>query len=106
VLVLVTLALKIVTTGVAARAFGQPWPVVGASALLLAQLGEFAFVLERSGREVGPHPFDQGETGSQTFIAASVALFALTPALYALGERLLRRWPASGAAPAPRTGSS
>jgi monovalent cation:H+ antiporter-2, CPA2 family len=99
VLVLVTLALKIVTTGVAARVFGQPWPVVGASALLLAQLGEFAFVLERSGREVGLTPFDQGETGSQTFIAASVALFALTPALYALGERLLRRWPVSGAAP-------
>jgi monovalent cation:H+ antiporter-2, CPA2 family len=98
VLVLVIVALKVLTTGVAARAFGQPWPVVGASALLLAQLGEFAFVLERSGREVGLTPFGQGESGSQTFIAASVALFALTPALYAVGERLLRA--AASAAPA------
>ena len=93
VLVVVIVALKVVTTGAAARAFGQPWPVVGASALLLAQLGEFAFVLERSGREVGLTPFGEGETGSQTFIAASVALFALTPALYAVGERLLRSAP-------------
>lgn len=98
VLVLVIVALKVVTTGAAARAFGQPWPVVGASALVLAQLGEFAFVLERSGREVGLTPFGEGETGSQTFIAASVALFALTPALYAVGERLLR---SAAAAPAP-----
>ena len=90
VLVVVIVALKVVTTGAAARAFGQPWPVVGASAFLLAQLGEFAFVLERSGREVGLTPFGEGETGSQTFIAASVALFALTPAFYAVGERILR----------------
>jgi CPA2 family monovalent cation:H+ antiporter-2 len=100
VLVVVIVALKVVTTGAAARAFGQPWPVVGASALLLAQLGEFAFVLERSGREVGLTPFGEGETGSQTFIAASVALFALTPALYAVGERLLRS--ASAATPEPQ----
>jgi monovalent cation:H+ antiporter-2, CPA2 family len=98
-LVVTVLVLKIVTSGLAARAFGQPWPVVGASALLLAQLGEFAFVLERSGREVGLSPFALGETGSQTLIAASVALFALTPALYALGERILRRGPASAPAP-------
>ena len=39
VLVVVIVGLKVVTTGAAARAFGQPWPVVGASALLLAQLG-------------------------------------------------------------------
>ena len=99
VLVVVIVGLKVVTTGAAARAFGQPWPVVGASALLLAQLGEFAFVLERSGREVGLTPFGEGETGSQTFIAASVALFALTPALYAVGERLLRS--AAAGAPEP-----
>ena len=63
VLVVVIVALKVVTTGAAARAFGQPWPVVGASALLLAQLGEFAFVLERSGREVGPDPLRRGRDG-------------------------------------------
>ncbi|MGA8046540.1 MAG: cation:proton antiporter [Dermatophilaceae bacterium] len=99
-LVIVVLILKVVTSGVAARVFKQPWPVVGASALLLAQLGEFAFVLERSGREVGLSPFAAGETGSQTFIAASVALFALTPALYAAGERILRRTSASRRTPA------
>jgi CPA2 family monovalent cation:H+ antiporter-2 len=99
VLVAVIVALKVVTTGAAARAFGRPWAVVGASALLLAQLGEFAFVLERSGRAAGLTPFGEGETGSQTFIAASVALFALTPALYAVGERLLRA--ATAGPPAP-----
>ena len=97
ILVAFIVVVKVVTTGIAARLFGLPWPVVGASALLLAQLGEFAFVLERSGREAGLTPFGEGETGSQTFIAASVALFAVTPAFYALGQRLLRRSAQAGA---------
>src|SRR5690606_15627809 len=62
--------LKLVTAGAAVRAAGVALPVAGASALLLAQVGEFAFVLERAGREVGLTPAGLGEAGSQSFIAA------------------------------------
>ena len=58
------------------------------AALLLAQLGEFSFVLERTGTEAGLSPADLGERGSQAFIAATVVLMTVTPALSALGERL------------------
>ena len=76
---------KVVTTGVAARALGRPWPIVGSSALLLAQLGEFSFVLEGAGSEAGLMPFDRDD-GAQIFIAASVLLFALTPVLFKAGQ--------------------
>lgn len=88
-LVVVIIIVKVLTAGLAARLLRQPWPVVAASGLLLAQLGEFAFVLEKSGREAGLTPFGEGETGSQTFVAASVVLFAITPAFYAAGQRIL-----------------
>jgi CPA2 family monovalent cation:H+ antiporter-2 len=79
--------IKVVTTGVAARVLRTSWPIVASSALLLAQLGEFSFVLERAGRDVGLTPFDRAD-GAQTFIASSVLLFALTPALFKAGQVL------------------
>lgn len=84
-------ALKLVTTGVALRAAGVSLPVAGGTALLLAQVGEFSFVLERSGRAVGLAPLGMGEVGSQTFIAASVVLMVLTPLFAAGASRLGRR---------------
>lgn len=83
---------KGLTTAVAARAFRQPWLIAVPSALLLAQVGEFSFVLERAGRDAGLSPFDAGTDGSQTFIATSVALLALTPALHSLGGAVARRF--------------
>ena len=47
------LASKVATTTVAVRALGYPLPVAAASGLMLAQVGEFSFVLERAGREAG-----------------------------------------------------
>jgi CPA2 family monovalent cation:H+ antiporter-2 len=58
---------------------------------MLAQVGEFSFVLERAGREVGLSPAGLAATGSQTFIAATVVLMVLTPLLMQVGSRLSRR---------------
>jgi CPA2 family monovalent cation:H+ antiporter-2 len=87
----VVLAVKLATTGVAVRAAGRAVPVAGATALLLAQVGEFSFVLERAGREVGLTPMGMGEAGSQSFIAATVLLMALTPVFAPWAGRLGRR---------------
>lgn len=92
----IMVVVKVVTSGIAARALGRPWPIVASSALLLAQLGEFSFVLEKAGRDAGLTPFDRDD-GAQVFIAASVLLFALTPALFKAGQtvkaRLEQRFP-------------
>ena len=55
---------------------------------MLAQIGEFSFVLERAGREVNLTPLDWGAAGSQTFIAATVVLMVATPFLMKLGNVL------------------
>jgi len=83
--------LKVLATTLALRLAGEPLAVAGAAALLVAQVGEFSFVLERSGRSVGLSPLGMGEAGSQAFIAATVILMALTPLLASLGARLGRR---------------
>ncbi len=82
------LLVKFVTTVVSVRALGYRLPVAAASGLILAQVGEFSFVLERAGRDAGLSPMGLGETGSQAFVATTVLLMILTPALAALGTRL------------------
>lgn len=52
---------------------------------LLAQIGEFSFVIERQGRAVGLHPAGSEALGGQAFIAATVVLMVGTPALSRLG---------------------
>lgn len=88
VLTVGTVVVKLVGTGVAARVFHRPGPVVVASALLLAQIGEFSFVLQQNGRAAGLSPAGVGEAGSQAFIATAVLLFVLTPLLDGVGRRL------------------
>ncbi len=83
-----TLLIKIVTTGLSVRALGYKLPAATASALMLAQIGEFSFVLERAGREVGLSPAGMAESGSQAFIAGTVVLMVLTPLLMQIGSRL------------------
>jgi CPA2 family monovalent cation:H+ antiporter-2 len=80
--------IKLVSTGIAAKVFGQPSPVAVASSFVLAQVGEFAFILEKIGRDAGLTPADRGDDGSQVFIAVTVVLIALTPLLYSTGRRL------------------
>jgi len=70
------------------RALGYATPVAAASGLMLAQIGEFSFVLNRAGQDVGLSPAGLGETGSQAFIAASVMLMVATPHLARLGARV------------------
>ena len=84
------LVLKALTTAGALLALGAPAGVSVSAGLLLAQVGEFSFVLERRGRELGLHPAGVEGTGGQAFIAATVLLMIATPALAALGPRLSR----------------
>ncbi|MEM8963103.1 MAG: cation:proton antiporter [Acidobacteriota bacterium] len=84
----VVLVIKIFTTGIAALAAGQSVAAAGASSLLLAQVGEFSFVLERAGREVGLSPGGLDEQGGQIFIATTVVLMVATPMLAAAGAGL------------------
>lgn len=83
--VALVLAIKIVTTGVSVRLIGVETPVAAAAALMLAQVGEFSFVLERTARPFGLTPAGLGEAGSQAFIAATVVLMIATPFLSQVG---------------------
>ena len=87
----VVIVVKVVGTGIAAKVFGIPIPVVAASSLVLAQVGEFAFILEQIGRDAGLTPVGRGADGSQVFIAVTVLLIAVTPGLFTAGHRLQRR---------------
>ncbi|MDQ3324115.1 MAG: cation:proton antiporter [Acidobacteriota bacterium] len=87
----VVLIIKIITTGISLSALGYKLPVAASVALMLAQIGEFSFVLERAGREVGLTPMNWGAAGSQTFIAATVVLMVATPFLMKLGSNLSER---------------
>jgi CPA2 family monovalent cation:H+ antiporter-2 len=89
--VVAIVAIKLFTTALSVRALGYSAGLAGFVGLLLAQIGEFSLVLERTGRELGLTPFNMGEAGTQTFIAATVLLIILTPFLAQLGGRLQRR---------------
>ncbi|MGA8046581.1 MAG: cation:proton antiporter [Dermatophilaceae bacterium] len=94
--VLAVFLVKLATTwgalGVLRRTSGgiAAGPALG-SALLLAQIGEFSFVLETVGRGSGLSPGGLGEDGSQAFIAVSVLLLLATPGMAALGRRVEAR---------------
>ncbi|HMS09734.1 MAG TPA: cation:proton antiporter, partial [Pyrinomonadaceae bacterium] len=84
--IVAVLVIKAATTWISVKALGYTTPIAAASALTLAQIGEFSFVLERAGREVGLFPAG-AESGSQAFIAATVGLMVVTPLLMRLGEK-------------------
>ncbi|HEX2184260.1 MAG TPA: cation:proton antiporter, partial [Chloroflexota bacterium] len=92
------LAVKLLTTSASVRLLRYPLPVAAASGLVLAQIGEFSFVLANAGREAGLTPAGLGETGSQAFIATSVLLMVATPWLAMLGSRMAGRLQARAAA--------
>lgn len=89
--VAIILVLKILTTGISAKVLGYSLPVASAAALMLAQVGEFSFVLERAGREVDLFPAGIEGMGSQTFIAGTVILMVLTPFLMQFGMKLSKK---------------
>jgi CPA2 family monovalent cation:H+ antiporter-2 len=55
---------------------------------LLAQIGEFSFVLERQGTALGLFPAGSEELGGQAFIAATVVLMVATPFISRLGSHV------------------
>ena len=84
----VALVVKAVVAAGAARLLGVPAAAAVAAGLMLAQVGEFSFVLAQVGTEADLSPAGLGEDGQQAFIAATVLLMVATPGLAALGERL------------------
>ncbi len=81
---------KLLGTAAAALFARQPRPVAISSALVLAQIGEFSFVLERAGQEVGLVPLGLSD-GTAAFIAVTVLLMAFSPFGARLGETLASR---------------
>jgi len=86
---------KVVPIAAGAGALGQRPAATVAAAFLLSQIGEFSFVLQKVGAEAGLSVAGQGADGDQAFIATTVVLIAITPALYQLaihaGRRVLER---------------
>ncbi|MEM6337226.1 MAG: cation:proton antiporter, partial [Bacteroidota bacterium] len=85
--IIAVLLIKLLTTGLSLKIMGYGWPVTAGSAFMLAQVGEFSFVLERAGRQVGLYPAGMEEVGAQAFIATTVVLMIATPTLMKLGGR-------------------
>lgn len=82
------LILKFVLSSVSLLVLGYPVRIAAATGLVLAQIGEFSFVLERVGRDAGLTPGGFGEIGSQMFIAVSVILMLLTPLFLAVSPKI------------------
>lgn len=100
------LVIKSVTGTLAARLVGVAAPVAVASALMRAQIGEFALVLEQIGHDAGLSPAGLGEDGAQAFLAAALVLMVATPVLAPAGTWIGARIPArTTARPARRAGS-
>ena len=76
-LALGVVVVKLLTTAIAAAVLRQPTAVVVSSALILAQIGEFSFVLERAGEQMGLVPAGL-PGGTDAFIAVTVLLMALS----------------------------
>lgn len=100
-LALAVIAIKVLGSAVALSVVRVGAPATVAGSLLMAQIGEFSFVLQRSGSEVGLTPAGLGAQGGQVLIAVTVVLMVATPALSAAGERLGRKLLTRSAATAP-----
>ena len=89
-LALSVVVIKLFTTASAALLLRQPRAVAISAAVVLAQVGEFSFVLERAGQEVGLIP--SGLTnGTDAFIAVTVLLMAFSPFGVRWGDSLAAR---------------
>jgi CPA2 family monovalent cation:H+ antiporter-2 len=82
------LLLKFILASVSLLSLGYPIRISAATGIVLAQIGEFSFVLERAGRNAGLTPGGFGELGSQIFIAVSVLLMLFTPGFLKVSSRL------------------
>ena len=108
------LLLKLLITSISLVILRLPVRVAVGTGLLLAQIGEFSFVLDVAGRNAGLTPAGMGDLGQQVFIATTVLLMLATPFLAqgapqfgAWLEDTLRRVGLLGASPdeIPATGA-
>lgn len=91
--VLLIAVLKAAVTTLSVRLLGEPLDVTLPVALLTAQVGEFSFVLAITGTALGLSFAGLGPQGTQVFIAATVLLMVVTPAMGALATPLLGQRP-------------
>ncbi len=82
------LVIKTASAGAGLFAMGYRVAPAMCSAVILAQVGEFSFVLERTGREIGLFPAGVQDGGPETFIAATVALMIASPLMYRAGGKM------------------
>lgn len=82
------LTVKLFAATVSVIALRFPIRIAVTTGLGLAQIGEFSFVLQRSGQAVALFPAGPDGLGTQIFIAVTVLLMALTPLLLYLGPKL------------------
>ena len=87
-IVLGVLILKTTTTTVSLLILRLPLASSLTAGILIAQIGEFAFVLERQGTGLGLYPLGSATLGDQAFIAATVVLMIMTPAFAKMAPRL------------------
>jgi CPA2 family monovalent cation:H+ antiporter-2 len=85
------LLIKALVTTFSLLALRLPLRIATGTGLLLAQIGEFSFVLDIAGRQAGLTPAGLGETGQQAFIASTVLLMLLTPLLASVAPAFGRR---------------
>lgn len=100
-LLLGVLLVKTLATFISTRVLGYGVGVSLEVGLLLAQVGEFSFVLERVGREAGLSAFGIPQDGSQAFVALTVLLMAATPFLASAGARVREKSRLAGAVAEP-----
>lgn len=89
------IALKLFTGLAAGAALGYPPRIALLAGLALCQVGEFAFVLSKSGLSLGLLT----DNSYQLFLAVSIVTMALTPLMIAIGPRtsqLVNRMPLIG----------
>jgi len=86
-----SLLVKILAGWVSLRALGVATGTAVCTSVLLAQVGEFSFVLERAGRALGLHPAGLAEAGPQTFVAATVIMMIATAPVTRLSDWLIAR---------------
>lgn len=89
-LALAVVVVKMLSTTAAALLVRQSRAVALSGALVLAQIGEFSFVLERAGEEVGLVPAGLAD-GTDAFIAVTVLLMAFSPFGARWGQSLAAR---------------
>ncbi len=87
----VVLLVKTALTTVAAIVVRVPWRTALATGLLLAQVGEFSFILLNVGTGAGLSPLGLGDDGTQVVVAATVLLMVFSPLLAGAGA-WVERW--------------